>query len=205
MTPAVLEPRGADLRSAGPDGLRPALHRARGPAHRQTRGLPHWLSVLCLLSSVLFLQAAPFTNATFRARLEWDAATDPIVTGYFAYCSTSSFWHGTNQVLNPVLVTRVDAGTNVTCDVTNLLPGVRYYFVVTCYNAECIESDYSNELQLSVSKPPAPPHVRVKLTLALERSNSADGPWSPEANAPEYAVQLDGEGAAFWRVRLEAR
>ena len=159
---------------------------------------------LCLAGILLGSVAAyggPVTNKTVKAQCEWYASADATVTGYALYCSTNSFWQGTNQVLAPELVARVDAGTNLSAVVTNLAGGRKYYFVVTCYNVAG-ESDYSNELSLDVPKPPRPPQMKVTIQMALERSWSPAGPWCREMELPEYAAVIDAEPVQFYRVRM---
>lgn len=79
-----------------------------------------WLMALAFSLGALAVQG--FT-------LGWNASTDPTVTGYIVHYGTS-----TNYTM------RLDVHTNTTCAVSNLQPGLTYYFAVTDYNATHVES-----------------------------------------------------------------
>jgi PKD repeat protein len=49
----------------------------------------------------------------------------------------------------------LDAGTNTTCTVTGLTPGLIYYFAVTAYNSAQEDSPYSNVISNNIPAPPA--------------------------------------------------
>lgn len=61
--------------------------------------------------------------------LAWNASKDPTVTGYAVYYGTTTNY-----------TTRLDVRANTTCTVSNLQPGLTYYFAVTDYTAAHIES-----------------------------------------------------------------
>src|ERR1051326_2091558 len=72
--------------------------------------------------------------------LAWDSSPDTNVTGYVLYSGNAS---GTYS-------SRVDVGTNTSTTVASLAEGSTYYFVVTAYNADGIESGPSNEVDFIV-------------------------------------------------------
>lgn len=72
--------------------------------------------------------------------LEWDAVPDDCVIGYAAYCGIRSHEYDT----------RIDAGTNITATVSNLIVGNTYYFAVTAYASNGVESDFSGEISLAL-------------------------------------------------------
>ena len=150
--------------------------------------------------------ADPYTNSTYQLILEWEPSVDATVTGYRVYCSTNSFYDGSsNQVVQPTnaLVARVDAGSNVTATLTGLRFGVTHYSVVTAYNAAGLESDYSNQVDYTLTKP-KPPVLRVKVWVALESARQVEGPWRQEVVFPEYVASTEGEEAVFFRAKLTA-
>lgn len=51
----------------------------------------------------------------------------------------------------------IDVGTNTTATVTNLTPGVTYYFAATAYTATRLESDFSAEVSYMLELPVEPP------------------------------------------------
>jgi hypothetical protein len=83
--------------------------------------------ILSLLSPVPALQAAQVT-------LAWDP--EPSVQGYRVYYGTTS----------GVYTGVVDAGSRTDCVISELEPGVTYYFACTAYSATGEESSFSNEI-----------------------------------------------------------
>ena len=61
----------------------------------------------------------------------------------------------------------VDAGTNLSATVTNLVAGPTYYFSATAYdtNVPPLESDYSDEVSLAITNPVVNPPTNVNLTI----------------------------------------
>jgi hypothetical protein len=75
--------------------------------------------------------------------LTWEANTEPNLTGYRVYYGTAS----------ETYYYSVDIGNVTSCSVSNLLVGQTYYFVVTAYNTDGIESEYSEEVSVAVEAP----------------------------------------------------
>ncbi|HUR45201.1 MAG TPA: Ig-like domain-containing protein [Candidatus Saccharimonadales bacterium] len=112
--------------------------------------------------------------------LTWNPSPDADVAGYALYTGTNSGNYGT----------RLDAGNQTSLTVSNLTPGVNYYFVATAYTAAGLESLPSNEVTNSV--PPAftnsAPFITSISSLTI-RAGDTTGPlafrvWDAEA-APE--------------------
>ncbi|MGA2865253.1 MAG: MBG domain-containing protein [Verrucomicrobiota bacterium] len=74
-------------------------------------------------------------GAQATAVVLWDPSTDPTVTGYNVYYGAAS-GNYTNVL---------SAGNTSEATVSNLVPGVTYYFAVTACNVLGMESDFSNE------------------------------------------------------------
>jgi hypothetical protein len=72
--------------------------------------------------------------------LEWDPNAETDLAGYRIHYGTASGNY----------TARKDVGNLVTCTVTDLTPGVTYYFAATAYNASGLESGYSNEVIYTV-------------------------------------------------------
>ena len=81
----------------------------------------------------------PPTTSTYTASLTWDPTLDTTVVGYKVYMGTTSGVYGSPIALG-----------NVTSYVLNNLPVATYYFVVTAFNTNGIESLPSNEVSKSV-------------------------------------------------------
>ena len=82
--------------------------------------------------------------------LEWDANTEPDVDGYKVYYDTDSGhpYHGTEADEGKSGEIEVDKNTT-TITLHGLPDGQVYFFVVTAYDTEGLESDYSNEVETS--------------------------------------------------------
>jgi hypothetical protein len=92
-----------------------------------------WLITLILLVS-LDCALAESTS------LAWDASPDSHVAGYNIYYGTTS-----GDYTNKVTVQNVTTAT-----ISNLVAGQTYYFAVTAFVANGMESDFSNEIQFIV-------------------------------------------------------
>jgi hypothetical protein len=101
-----------------------------------------FLTVLCVSLPALAVLQTPGTTIT----LGWDPSTDPSVVGYHLYYGVASGTY-TNMI---------DAGTNTSVTVSNLVPGVTYYFAVTTYTAAGVESMPSSEITYTVPVPNPP-------------------------------------------------
>lgn len=114
---------------------------------------------LCWLALLLATASAAHCGSL---KLAWDPSPTPGVT-YRIYAHNSPI--GTN--LAPAVV-KLDAGTNLTAQVSNLAPG-QWHFVATAVK-EGIESEPSNELATEV--PAKPANMR---TVTLQWSATVTG------------------------------
>ena len=73
--------------------------------------------------------------------LEWESLPDPSISGYNLYRGTKS------RAYDEV----VDVGTQTRVDLTGLEAGTTYFFSITAYNADRIESDFSDEVRFTPS------------------------------------------------------
>jgi hypothetical protein len=97
----------------------------------------------CLLSA----QLAP-TNPPPSVVCSWSASPDPNVINYFVYYGSESGFY-TNKV---------SASTNLTLLInTGLVRGSTYYFAATSLSSNGLESNFSNEVFISVPNLPLPP------------------------------------------------
>ena len=132
------------------------------------------------------LSACLPTMPKTKAALVWCPSPDTNVTGYYVYYGSRTNlipgWtpdiYDTNQLPCPGVIVqhgtnwcrcytnRVDAGTNLTAVVSNLVPSLTYYFAATAHNDVGLESDFSGEVSLTVPPiiPPKPP-TNVVLTI----------------------------------------
>ena len=95
------------------------------------RGRARLLTILTAVTIQTFEPNALASDAT----LAWDPASDPTVLGYNVYIGGASRSY-TNVV---------NVGDATSLTISNLTPGVTYYFAATTYTVSGIESEYSAE------------------------------------------------------------
>jgi hypothetical protein len=99
---------------------------------------------------LVFALTAPSPTLAGQARLEWDASTSVSVAGYYVYYGQASRNYPA----------KVDAGFQTTYAVPGLIEGQTYYFAVTAYDTDRVESAYSNEVIATI--PPVSTAVVVE-------------------------------------------
>ena len=98
----------------------------------------------------------------------WTRNTDP-VAGYRIHYGPASRTY--NQVFN--------AGNATNGTVSNLVAGNRYFFALTAYNSQGLESDYSNELTYFVPTnvgPSGPFRLTIAVTPSRQKVLTLTGP-----------------------------
>ncbi len=90
--------------------------------------------------------------ATSSVTLAWDPT--PGVAGYRLYMG----------VLSHTYITTLDVGASTSASVGNLVPGTTYYFAVTDYDTNQLESAFSGEISYTV--PPLTGLCRLKVSLS---------------------------------------
>lgn len=98
-----------------------------------------WSGLIRVLLSVFCLSACAVATAQQSASLSWAPSSDSITVGYYIYYGGASHTY-TNKI---------DVGLNTNFVVSGLEPGNTYYFAVTSYTADGVESTPSGELSLS--------------------------------------------------------
>lgn len=105
-----------------------------------------------LLIALLLLITQRIIGQSSSVTLAWDASIGTNVTGYRVYWGYASrVYFGTN---NTVLV------PNTSNVVSGLLWGSNYFFAVTAYADNSLESDYSNEVSYKVPRIGKPTGLR---------------------------------------------
>ncbi len=92
--------------------------------------------IFWLFLSVAFIQKADGQSLI----LEWNASVSPDAAGYDVYYGTNSGDYAY----------KIDAGNATSVAVTNLSPGVTYYFAATAYDASGTQSPFSPEISFLV-------------------------------------------------------
>jgi hypothetical protein len=162
----------------------------------------YWLFVV--LIGIATLEKAHAQNVI----LDWNASASPDVSGYNVY-------YGTNSGNYPYKIT---AGNVLSATVSNLIPGLTYYFAATAYDAYGDESGYSPEISYLVPGlmtinsgggaggaatlqfPVAPGHwYEVQATTDLQTWTSI---WQSDVMATNYWMQFVDPNAASFRSRF---
>lgn len=112
-----------------------------------------------LLMLTLLLLAPSVFGA--HVTLGWSPSVSTNVQGYCIYAFTNATFNATNL---PAI--KVDAGTNLVAHMDGLTPGL-WTFAATAYNAQKVESDFSNTVTTEVPEPP-----KVMRTVTLEFNSS---------------------------------
>ncbi len=166
-----------------------------------------FFGMVCLIFS-LSAQRAYSSQVT----LAWDANKEDNLAGYFAYRGTTSGKYAD----------RVDVENYTQHTFSNLQAGVTYYFAVTAYNTDQIESDYSQELIYTVPNPDPPPLLPNQAPIASFITEPASGEaplpvefdagrtYDPDGQIVNYEWNfgdggIDESGATVYHLFTEAR
>lgn len=142
-----------------------------------------------LISAIIALLTVPLQAGT--ATLEWDRNDEPEAVGYRLYYGLSTGLYTFN----------VDAGGNTTATVATLTAGRTYFFAVTAYNTEGLESPYSNEVSFTA---PQTPIVLAQTGTALHWTDARTAPQTP--GILNYRVEWAGpDGTYVWGSNTTAR
>jgi hypothetical protein len=117
------------------------------------------IAALCSFFAVRALAALPSVN------LAWDPSPANDIGGYRLYLGLASQNYAT----------MLDVGTTTNATLSNLTPGTTYFFAVTAYDTNHLESPFSGEISYRV------PVVSNQATLKLSR-------------APGGQMQISGTG-----------
>ena len=100
--------------------------------------MPARWTPLLIGTLMALISAASEVNAASTVTLAWDPDSSPNVVGYRLHSgTTSSVYTQTSEV-----------GNVTSTVVSNLIPGKKYFFVVTAYNTAALESAPSAPLQV---------------------------------------------------------
>lgn len=96
---------------------------------------------LCCVAT-LGLSLAQMVHGQTSVVLGWTPPADNSVAGFYVYYGTASGQY----------TTKIDAGSAFTYKVPNLTPGLNYFFIVSSYDINGVESTPSAEAELSLPK-----------------------------------------------------
>lgn len=117
-----------------------------------------WVSIVALWGLVLCLpgmaQLAP-TNKPPRVMVTWDPNPETDIGGYKIY-------HGTNSRF---YTTITNVGNTTNAILGGFTRGRKYYFAATAYNTNALESDFSEEVSITIPLEPRNPTNIVILNV----------------------------------------
>lgn len=137
-------------------------------------------SLLLLLLTVVTLKAANSVT------LAWNPNSETNLAGYRLYVGNASRNYPTNYVA-PTNVVNIGGNPSCTLTVSNLDIGRKYYFAVTAFTSDGLESDYSDEVLFPGFKPGKPTTLRITST-----TNQTAAIWINEP-ASSTTVQWSGD------------
>ena len=131
-----------------------------------------------------FYFCAVLISALFAAQgsipvLEWDSIPDPSIAGYNLYRGTKS--RSYYQVVDVEDKTRVE--------LTGIDPGTTYYFAITAYNSDRVESDFSDE---------------VRFTPPIDDVTATTLPCSVSPSGAFLTIQFEGQEGQQCRVLVSS-
>lgn len=139
------------------------------------------LLMLLLFAAIPAQAAVVSTNQLASVKLAWDRSADSSVAGYKLYWGPASRTY-TNSI---------NVGTNLTGTVSNVVVGVNYFYAATAWNAQNLESDFSNEVAHVVPWfPPTNPPSNLRITFQMQVSTH---PFTNFANLAGASVTITNE------------
>jgi len=100
------------------------------------------------IASILLLGSILAASATQSVTLAWDPSPEPEVVGYRLY------WGGASRIYDGFLEV---AAPTTQATIPGLEPGTTYFFAVTAFTDEGLESEYSAEVVYTTSGEPPDP------------------------------------------------
>lgn len=104
-------------------------------SHRVKISLLRWLVCTAMLAALPALKAA-------SVALTWNPSIDPTVVGYKIHYGAAS----------QVYTNSIDVGNVTNYTITGLADATTYYFAATSYDSNGVESDFSNEIEVTTSQ-----------------------------------------------------
>lgn len=149
-----------------------------------------------LFAFPLFAQVEPPENfrISIRVGLAWDASISPDIVAHKIYWGNAS----------RVYTNSVQAGPETTYHVEIIGPG-SYYFAVTAIDANSIESDFSNEVSMTVLSPATnlvSPDMQGPLIMDLT-GTTVRVAWKSNEPAISY-IEYTYEGGSFYSLSVSA-
>ena len=172
-------------------GCRP--NRLRGEAHpHRAAGAPGKLSLLlglakCLGGALIVAALATSAQAQNSVTLAWDPDPSGAVAGY----------HFHERINGQTYTNVIDVGNATSATVSNLIAGVTYFFAVSAYDMNHVESDPSGEIPYTV---PAPTNNVPAMSLQIHSASGGSFILNGKAQAGQTYNVLASQDLKFWTV-----
>lgn len=147
-------------------------------SHLNTKALLKSLGITALVVSALSATSA--RAATLNPiKLGWYAVPEIDIQGYKVYVGTVS---------NQYTLT-YDADTSLTLTVPDRVLGTTYYFAVKSIDSTGLESDYSQEIAVSIATPPLPTCGGITMDGSGLRALNWSFPKAALTSSPEFIIE----------------
>ena len=147
------------------------------PSHRPTVPPSHRPSVPPILLLFLLVSMALLSRAE-EVTLAWDPNSEEDLEGYRLYYG---FRSGTYAVT-------IDVGNTTTNKVFLAFGSETFFFAVTAYNTNKLESDFSNEVSFVAPEEPGSTVATIRSTLFTDEDHPVNIPWENAFLDPETVV-----------------
>ena len=150
---------------------------------------PCRLSNLIPIFALIFLILVPsvYSDETI---LSWDPNPESEIAGYKTYYGTTSKTYDAC----------VDVGNVSSCTISGLQEGTTYYFAVTAYNIENIESDFSEEVVYTIPIGGAPGPSSMVIPQQQMRIVSVDSEELTGGGSGAAENAIDGRSDTLWHT-----
>lgn len=122
---------------------------------------------------ILFIIMISSIVSAADVTLKWEANTEPDLAGYKIYYDTDSgepYYGDSTNGRSPVVLKLDDLKdvSNPEYTMIGLNQDSRWYFVVTAYDTEGLESGFSNEVSTYNYTKPGTPNLNIKVIVNVE-------------------------------------
>jgi hypothetical protein len=154
-----------------------------------------WNRGLVMMISVLLFGTVASAD---QVTLQWDANTESDLAGYIVYWDNDQAGEPYTHTVTMTLSEDENPDLNVVeKTITGLISGTTYWFVVTAYDTENLESGYSNEVSYAANRPPVLDPIGAKNVNEGEILEFVVTATDPDGNGLTFSAGNLPSGATF--------
>ncbi len=146
------------------------------------QSLLRWFGFTALVMSPLVSTSAAADPPT-SIEIAWDAVPGSDVQGYKVYVGTSSGQYSESY----------DAGLNLSVAVPDLVWGTTYFFAVKAIGSTGLESDYSEEIVVTIATPPLPTGGEITMAASGQLAMNWSFPTAALSSAPDFIIEQSSD------------